>query len=409
MPLHLRARVVFRVDLPPIEDGVVTIEGERISEVGTTAGSDELIDLGDTALVPGFVNAHTHLEFSYLRQPLGRPGMSLVDWIRLVIAERRRADFSPNPQRGVLESRASGVTTIGDISTSAQTLYDASHFDATHFHEVIGFSRARAESAMIALTERINFQPTANNLYIRQGFSPHAPYTVSPKLLVALIWIARRFDWPVAMHLAESRDELELLSYGTGTFQALLDERGMWDPNAIPHGSRPLDYLRMLAEAPRALAIHGNYLDEEEIQFLASHRDRMSLVYCPRTHAYFFHPPYPLEQALAAGVRVALGTDSRASNPDLSLLEEMRHVSRTHPRINPQQVLRMGTLDAAEALGRSREVGSIAATKLANLVAIPLPTNATLKPDELLQAAFADELLPAAIWIRGQQLKPAAN
>src|SRR5205823_3621792 len=146
--------------------------------------------------------------FSYLQQPLGNPGISLIEWIRLVIAERGRGGYAPDAERGVLESRAAGVTTIGDISTSAQTLYDATRFDATHFHEVIGFSRARAESAMIALTERINLEPTPNNRYIRQGFSPHAPYTVSPRLLKELVLISRHFDWPMAMHLAESQEEL---------------------------------------------------------------------------------------------------------------------------------------------------------------------------------------------------------
>src|SRR5262249_30721246 len=149
---------------------------------------------------------------------------------------------------------------------------------------------------------------------------------------------ARERDLPMAMHVAESRAELQLLRDGTGPFQELLEERSMWDPEAIPRGSKPLDYLQMLSEAPRSLAIHGNYLDDEELQFLGLHRDRMSLVFCPRTHAYFFHPPYPLGRAIAAGVRVALGTDSRASNPDLSLLAELRHVMQSHPWIDPHQV-----------------------------------------------------------------------
>ena len=100
---------------------------------------------------------------------------------------------------------------------------------------------------------------------------------------------------------------MSCLRDGTGPFQELLEERSMWDAEAIPRGSRPLDYLRMLAEAPRALVIHGNYLDAEERAFLAEHADRMSLVYCPRTHAYFGHPPYPLAELLAAGVQRGAG------------------------------------------------------------------------------------------------------
>ncbi len=169
---------------------------------------------------------------------------------------------------------------------------------------------------------------------------------------------------PVAMHLAESREELDLLRDGTGPFQDLLDERSMWDPQAIPLGSRPLDYLRMLADAPRALVIHGNYLDDEELAFLGANRERMSLVYCPRTHAYFFHPPYPLGRALAAGVHVALGTDSRASNPDLSLLEEMRFVCAPILQLAPPRYCTW-----ERWLEPRRWVGMIkwAASRLANL------------------------------------------
>jgi len=233
------------------------------------------------------------------------------------------------------------------------------------------------------------------------GLSPHAPYTVWPELLRRLIKLSRERDMPVAMHLAESAEELELLASGSGPLQQLLEERGMWDAAAIPRGSRPMDYLRLLAEAPRTLVIHGNYLNDEERTFLAAHVDRMSLVYCPRTHAYFGHPPYPLAELQAAGVRVALGTDSRASNPDLDLLAEMRFVARTFPQIDPLEILHMGTLAGAEALGRADDVGSITSGKLANLVAIPLRGNARGTPDELLAATLANGEPRCGVWILG--------
>lgn len=91
MSFSLQARFVFPVDRPPIDHGVVTIEGERIVDVGPHRADANVLDLGDVALLPGFVNAHTHLEFSHLRQPLGKPGIGIVDWIRLIIAETRGA------------------------------------------------------------------------------------------------------------------------------------------------------------------------------------------------------------------------------------------------------------------------------------------------------------------------------
>ena len=150
---------------------------------------------------------------------------------------------------------------------------------------------------------------------------------------------------PVALHLAETREELELLQSGTGPFVPMLQSFDAWHPDVIPRGTRPLDFLRALGQAHRALVIHGNYLNSEEITFLAALAARMSLVYCPRTHAYFGHEPYPLASLLAAGVNVAVGTDSRASNPDLDLWEELRYLQRHFgDAVAPADVLRMATL-----------------------------------------------------------------
>jgi cytosine/adenosine deaminase-related metal-dependent hydrolase len=207
------------------------------------------------------------------------------------------------------------------------------------------------------------------------------------------------------MHLAESADEIELLNRGSGAFQELLDERSMWDAEAVAPGSRALDYLRLLAAAPRSLVIHGNHLTNDEHAFLADHRDRMSLVYCPRTHEYFAHPPYPLPELLAGGVNVALGTDSRASNPDLDLLSELRHVARTHSTINPHEILRLGTLAGAIALGRDKEVGSLTPGKHANMIAIPVVDKSRNCAADSLAEMLANEIGPSAVWFQGQKLQ----
>jgi cytosine/adenosine deaminase-related metal-dependent hydrolase len=262
------------------------------------------------------------------------------------------------------------------------------------FLEVIGFSRARAASAFAAVKERI---AAAQKRQTTLGLSPHAPYTVSPELLGKLVTLARECNMPVAMHVAESAEELDLLSRGIGPFRDLLDERSMWDGEAIPRGSRPLDYLRILADSPRALVIHGNYLAREEHEFLAAHADRMTLVDCPRTHAYFNHPPYPLADLLAAGVRVALGTDSRASNPDLSVLGEMRQAARVHADVRPEAILELATINAARAIGYDRECGTITPGKLANLVAVPARNGS-------LTELLAEDTPPSAVWLRGREV-----
>jgi cytosine/adenosine deaminase-related metal-dependent hydrolase len=203
---------------------------------------------------------------------------------------------------------------------------------------------------------------------------------------------------PVAMHLAESRAELELLAAGTGPLRELLEQRSMWDAAAIPAGSTPLDYLRMLARAPRSLVIHGNYLSSAELDFVAEHRERMSIVYCPRTHEYFQHAEYRLQEMLAAGVRVALGTDSRASNPDLNLFDELRSVARKHD-VPASEVIRLGTLSGAEALGWGDVVGSITPGKWADLIAVPCCE------DDPTQAVLNHEGPPNHVWLRGEAIR----
>ena len=410
MPISLRARIVYPVDRLPIEGGVVTIDGERIVAVEAASQAGGTVrDLGDVALVPGFINAHTHLEFSHLRAPLGRPGMPLVEWLPLAIAEWQNRSHSAESSiaSGTQESLFAGTCAIGEIATADPAAYPTDAAVAlTPFLEVIGFSRARAASAFASVQERLAQRGLAQrgrSSFLEKscvpfvGLSPHAPYTVSPELVGKLVQLAREQGLPVAMHLAESAEEIEFLSAGTGPFRDLLDARSMWDPEAIPLGSRSLDYLRLLADAPRALVIHGNYLDRDERAFLAAHADRMSLVYCPRTHAYFQHPPYPLAELLTAGVRVVLGTDSRASNPDLSLLGEIRHVARSHPAVPADAILNMATLSAAQALGCDDECGSITPGKLANLIALPLRSNS-------LAELLAGSANPTAIWLRGREV-----
>jgi len=199
------------------------------------------------------------------------------------------------------------------------------------------------------------------------------------------------------MHLAESREEIDFLREGRGPLRELLESREAWDPTARPYGSRPLDELQVLARAHRAVVVHGNYLDDEEIDFLARRR-QMASVYCPRTHAWFDHKRYPLEKLLAAGATVALGTDSRASSPDLSILAEMRHVAQVFPAVSRATILELGTLGGARALGLDARIGTLEPGKRANLAIVALPEDAAADPYEmLLDAAGA----VVGTWIDG--------
>ena len=389
MRSRLRARWVFPVVGPPIENGVVTIRGERIESVGhATATVADAIDLGNAAILPGLVNAHTHLEFSSLAEPLGDPAMPMADWIRRLVAYRRsRTDAERNQAiiTGLAECRRSGTTSIGEIATGALSAIAElpgaeCPANLSVFLELLGLAPGRIDANLQAAAVHLGQQPTSS---VRLGLSPHAPYTVHPELLRRAVALSQSQHVPLAMHVAESCEEIELLATGSGPLRAMLEEFGAWSADAIPVESRPLDYLQRLAEADRALLIHGNYLDAEEIDFIAARRRRMSIVYCPRTHHRFGHDAYPLAKMLAADALVALGTDSRASNPDLDLLAEMRHVAEHHA-VAPSRIVEMGTINGAMALGVADEVGSLEPGKFADLAIVRLPDAARNDPYESL-------------------------
>jgi cytosine/adenosine deaminase-related metal-dependent hydrolase len=207
---------------------------------------------------------------------------------------------------------------------------------------------------------------------------------VRPELIQQCVQLSAKRQIPLALHLAETRQELQLLRDGAGPLVEMMQEFQQWDPAEIPPHSRPLDYLQLLAKSHRALAIHGNYLDEEEINFLAAHNEQMSVVYCPRTHAFFQHEPYPLVKMLSNGVNVTLGTDSRASNPDLSILAEAKFAVQQHPPVSPETLLQMITMNAAKALGRDAETGTLTPGKFADLAIVDLPPQHDADPYDLI-------------------------
>jgi cytosine/adenosine deaminase-related metal-dependent hydrolase len=405
-PVVLRARHVFPVTSPPLSDAYVSISNGRITSVGQRLPDGPVTDLGDVAIVPGLVNAHTHLEFSDLDRPLGTQGIDFADWIPLVIQHRQERISQVTPSddsgsdrppisdsqdavaAGLAECLRHGVTCVGDIAAPHESSIDSSGYpepspSVTVFRELIGLSDERAATELEAARSHLAGQHWTS-AEIRPGLSPHAPYTVAPDLLAQVVRLAAESRVPVTMHLAESFAEIELLASHCGSLVDLLTQMDVWEPAAVPRGIRPLDYLKYLAEAQRALVVHGNFLDDEEVEFLAERRDSMSLVYCPRTHAYFDHGVYPLAARLAAGANVCLGTDSRASNPDLSILAEMRFVALNQANVAPGTILEMATRNGARALGQADQAGSLEVGKTADLTVLRLPEQAATDPHELL-------------------------
>ncbi len=381
-PVTFRARYVFPVSGEPIAGGAVVIQGGRIVAVGQGLRCGEVRDLGPLALVPALVNAHTHLELSDLDAPLGHPGTGFVGWIREVIRHRstRTSSAEAAVARGLAECERFTTAAVGDIAQPdwSPEPIEKSSLDTTVFLELIAPTVERAKAALDQAERHLEPRGTS----WRVGLAPHAPFTVRRGVLQRAVALCRMRGAPLAFHLAESREEIELLRTGGGPLRAFLEEVGAYSGEF--GRARPLDFLHLLDDAPHALVIHGNYLDEDAIAFLADRRPRMAVVYCPRTHARFGHAPYPLAKMLSAGVSLALGTDSRASSPDLNLWAEVQCAAARHPDVPPRAVLEMATRGGARALGCAHELGSLAPGKVARLLAVELPDRLAADPHELL-------------------------
>ncbi|ADB19342.1 amidohydrolase [Pirellula staleyi DSM 6068] len=384
MPVRIAARYLLPIDAPPIERGVIEIDDAgAILAVRPHAVGEEVTDLGEVAILPAMINAHTHLEFSLLEAPLGQPRMVFGNWIAEVVAHRRArgasgvdlaAEKESALEVGLRDSAAYGVAAVGEIATHpfpfapfASRATESPRVDAHLFLELLGLSADRV-APLLELAEAHLQQGAGQAL---RGLSPHAPYTVHPDLLTGAIGLSKKYEATLAMHLAESWDELELLTSHSGPMVDTLRSLGAWNPSAIPRGVTFQSYLEQLAQAHRALVIHGNLLTTSDYAILAQHK-QMWVVYCPRTQSYFPHGNYPLAEMLSSGVQVTVGTDSRASTPSLSVWEELQHIAAMHENVPASTILRLGTIEAARALGLDSKLGSITSGKLAKFVAVPI-------------------------------------
>jgi cytosine/adenosine deaminase-related metal-dependent hydrolase len=373
-----RAAWVLPVSAPPIRGGWVAVEDGRITDVGRGPRAAS-VHLGDVVILPSLVNAHTHLELSYLRGVIPR-ATRFLDWIRAVMAARRTYIDPADPvilsaaRVGIAESHAAGTGLIGEISNTLVTmpLLQEAGVRAHVFHELLGFSApdpdARVAAARGVVDEACRAMPA-----LRASLAPHAPYSVSPALLAA---IRRDLDaHPDAIstiHAAESPDEVELLALGTGGWKELLIELGVWADSWRPPGVSPIAYLDASGYVdPRIVVVHGVQCGGDDLRRL---RDAgATLVSCPRSNRYVGVGDPPLADFYASGVNVAFGTDSLASVQDLSVFGELAAARRLAPRVPASRLLESATLVGARALGCGGELGSIAPGKQASLISVRLP------------------------------------
>jgi cytosine/adenosine deaminase-related metal-dependent hydrolase len=359
----LTARWVIPVGRPPLEGGIVVVSGERILAVEERGSRKPNLDFGASAVLPGLVNAHTHLDLNGLRGQLAAQ-RSFLDWLRAVIRHRRgltEEQVQSNVRSGIEESLAAGTTLIGDISGQGLSwpLLADSPLRAVVYYELLGLPKPRAQVAWAEARAWLAAHPATRTC--RPGLSPHAPYSVRRSLFRCAARLSAQEKMPLTIHIDETQEEKELISAHKGPLVEFLAELGVWDEAGLVNEA---ERFRIFRGADPLCFAHGNYLRPQQFE------SNGSIVYCPRTHAYFGHPLHPVGELLANGVNVALGTDSLGSNPDLDMFTEMRFLHARRPDLPTDVILRMATLNGARALGWQEETGSLAPGKSADFVIV---------------------------------------
>ncbi|MBI4862818.1 MAG: amidohydrolase family protein [Candidatus Riflebacteria bacterium] len=384
-PTLYRARWVLPIDGPPIADGAVGVDGTDLVWVGPASKGrrhrrwPRIVDLEDAVLTPGLVNAHSHLELTAFRGLL--EDLPFTRWLRELVRLKYQVltpgDFVDAATWGCLEALRAGVTTVGDTGDSGATVAALSRtgLRGVFYQEVFGPDRAEADGAVVRLARKVRALASRASPTIRVGVSPHAVYTVSDRLFQLVQRYAARDGLDVAIHISESRDEVELIRDGTGELARTQVARGLPCP---PRGTTPIRHLEDLGALHGGpLLIHAVQATDEELDLIALRGARVA--HCPRSNAKLGHGSAPLAGLLSRGVAVGLGSDSVASNNSMDLIGEAREaalVARSRERradaVPAPTAVDLATRGGARALRWDREIGSLRAGMRADLSAFSM-------------------------------------
>ncbi|MDQ3067145.1 MAG: amidohydrolase family protein [Actinomycetota bacterium] len=359
---------VLPVEGEPIRNGAVAIEGARIVAVGTAAELGEGQRFADAAIVPGFVNAHAHLEYA-VYAGFG-DGLSFGPWI-LTHMERKarleRCDMEAIARLGAAECLRSGITTVGDLAFSGASAHACAALGLRAIVYLEVFGRDSVE-AMRSFAHKRGYVESSLCDRVRLGVSPHAPYTCSDDVYRACL----ELELPLATHLNESQDELDWLIRGEGPWAPLADTL---PPPGGQSGIRRLAAAGLLDE--RMVAAHCVKVDAAEIGLLTQHG--VAIAHCPRSNALLGCGVAPLAELRAAGLRVGVGTDGVSSVPSYDMFDELRTVvasararSEDAGALSATEALELATIGGARALGLEAEIGSLAPGKRADLAIVSL-------------------------------------
>ena len=383
----LRARIVFPVTAPPIEDGAVLIEGNRIRSVSAwkklrNPAHKTVVDLGEVILLPGLVNAHCHLDYTDMAGKLPPP-KTFTEWIAAITALKASWDYSDYAQswlHGAHQLLKTGTTTVADIEAVPVLLpevWEASPLRVFSFLEMTGIKSRRPPKQILreTLEKILTLQDPRN----RALLAPHAPYSTLPELLRLTKKTSRQRNWRTTIHVAESEQEFDMFQNARGEMHDWL-ARNERDNSDCGLGSPVAHLARQKLLGENLLAVHVNCLARGDVSLLA--KTQTHVVHCPRSHDYFKHPIFERDRLAAAGVNLCLGTDSLATMrkngnqvPELDLFAEMRALAGADKNVSPKEILRMATVNGARALGLAGKIGELRKNSFSDLIALPFSGN----------------------------------
>jgi len=363
----------------PIPGGAIAVENGRITKVGSDLDGTEHIGFPGCAIIPGFVNAHAHLELTLLRGYL--EDMEFISWIRAVTSVKReklsREEMLVSSRLGAVESLAAGVTCVGevmDVGTSWTAMQEYG-LQGVAYQELFGPADIHADDSLKGLVQKIESMRPQETETRRLGVSPHAPFTISPRLFRIVKEYARSEHLPVTVHIAESADEDRYVRLGEGPFADRNRERAFEVEIA---GCSPVAHLERCGMLdPQTLLIHVVRTEDSDLDVMR--RTGAAVVHCPKSNAKLGHGVAKVVEMCGSGVRMSLGTDSVASNNVVDMFEEMREAifmqrARTgmFNALDAHYVFRMATLGGAECLGLAKDLGSLETGKRADFVVVDL-------------------------------------
>jgi len=335
-------------------------------------------DFGNAVITPGLVNPHAHLELEFCHGQVPFDG-SFVNWLqRIRDMKQDNGGATAFPADSLRQLAAAGCTTVVDHHTGDMDWENIAGCGPRHvpLREYFEFNNHEPD-------------PDAMRAAAHRGYAAHSTYTTSPEVARACRALSDEAGLPLSIHLSEFRGEIQLIRDGQSPeIEGLLGRAGAIDPDWRGTGKSPVQYCAGLGllDGP-CYAIHVNYLEPGDIDVLAAQRP--TVVYCPRSHAYFGHRDHPFAELALAGVPLALGTDSLASNDRLSPLHEAALARRAFPDVPAETIFAAITSAALGPLGWDHRLGTLHPGRGADVAVFPLSGNPGGGFAEVLDAVIA--------------------